>query len=89
MRSRTGILRRLSGLAPALALAVLLLASPEPAQACSVCSAAEEDSVRAAFLVTTVFLSVLPLMLVGGFAWWLRRRVRDLDAEREEPSPTA
>jgi hypothetical protein len=67
----------------------LLLAAPEAAEACSVCSAAQDDSVREAFLVTTVFLSVLPLLLVGGFAWWLRRRVRELDARSEQPSHTS
>ena len=65
--------------------AALLLAAPEAAEACSVCSAAQDDSVREAFLVTTVFLSVLPLLLVGGFAWWLRRRVRELEAGSEQP----
>jgi hypothetical protein len=70
----------------ALLAALLLLAAPEAAQACSVCSAAETDSVREAFLVTTVLLSVLPLLLVGGFAWWLRRRVRELEAGPQQTS---
>jgi len=68
--------------------AALLLAVPA-AEACSVCSAAQDDSVREAFLVTTVFLSVLPLLLVGGFAWWLRRRMRELDARSGQPSHSA
>jgi hypothetical protein len=72
----------------ALLAALLLLVAPEAAQACSVCSAAETDSVREAFLVTTVLLSVLPLLLVGGFAWWLRRRVRELEADPQQSSPT-
>ncbi|MEN8184500.1 MAG: hypothetical protein ABFS46_18395 [Myxococcota bacterium] len=64
----------------------LLLSAPRAAEACSVCSAASSDSVRDAFLVTTVFLSVLPLLLVGGFAWWLRRRTRELQAAPERAS---
>jgi hypothetical protein len=81
-------MRRCLGILALMAAAVLL-AAPEAAEACSVCSAAQDDSVREAFLVTTVFLSVLPLLLVGGFAWWLRRRVRELDASSEQPSHTS
>jgi hypothetical protein len=73
----------------ALMATAVLLAAPEAAEACSVCSAAQDDSVREAFLVTTVFLSVLPLLLVGGFAWWLRRRMRELDARSGQPSHSA
>lgn len=78
-------MRRILGIL-ALMATVALLAAPEAAEACAVCSAAQDDSVREAFLVTTVFLSVLPLLLVGGFAWWLRRRIRELDARSEQPS---
>ena len=81
-------MRRGLSVVAVLLAALLLLAAPEAAQACSVCSAAETDSVREAFLVTTVLLSVLPLLLVGGFAWWLRRRVRELEAEPQRSSPT-
>ena len=59
---------------------LLAFALPSAAQACSVCSAADEGAVRGAFLMTTVLLSVLPLFMVGGFAWWLRRRTRELEA---------
>ena len=82
-------MRRCVGLWALVVAAALFLAAPEAAEACSVCSAAQDDSVREAFLVTTVFLSVLPLLLVGGFAWWLRRRVRELDAAPRQPSHTS
>lgn len=69
-------------------LPVLLLGLPRAAEACAVCSPAQDEPVREAFLVTTIFLSVLPLFLVGGFAWWLRRRVRESEAQRRQPSPS-
>ena len=59
----------------ALALAAWV-AAPELARACAVCTAGRDDETQAAFLGTTAFLSVLPLALIGGFVWWLRRRVR-------------
>ena len=65
--------------AGALALAVLVAAAP--AEACSVCFSAREEN-RIAFLVTTIFLSVLPLTLIGSAIWWLRRRIRQLEAAR-------
>jgi hypothetical protein len=61
----------------ALAIAALVLA-PRAALACSVCTAGREDEAQAAFLGTTALLSVLPLALIGGFVWWIRRRSREL-----------
>lgn len=70
------------------ALATLaLLALPAVAEACAVCGAADRN--RAAFLGTTIFLSLLPLGMIGGGVLWLRRRAgtswRAEFAEREEP----
>jgi len=62
-------------LALAIALAVL---APRAAGACSVCMTGRDDETRAAFLATTALLSVLPLALVGGMVWWIRRRARAL-----------
>jgi hypothetical protein len=61
----------------ALSLAALVFA-PRAALACSVCSAGREDETQAAFIGTTALLSVLPLALIGGFLWWVRRRSREL-----------
>ena len=66
-----------------LALGVLV---PRAALACSVCSAGRDDETRAAFLLTTVVLSALPLLLVGGFAWWLRRQLRASDRPAASPA---
>jgi hypothetical protein len=45
------------------------------AYACPSCASPLEEN-RQAFVDTTVFLTVLPLMMVGGFVWWLRRQTR-------------
>jgi hypothetical protein len=55
-----------------------LLAAPRVAQACSVCTGGQKDEVGRAFLVGSLFLSVLPLAAIGAVVWWLRRRSRAL-----------
>jgi hypothetical protein len=71
---------------------LLLVAVPDAAHACSVCFDPREEN-RFAFLATTVFLSVLPLSLVGGVGLWLRKRARELsglpDVDGEAGSPEA
>jgi len=48
------------------------------AYACPSCASPLEEN-RQAFVDTTVFLTVVPLMMMGGFIWWLRRRIRALE----------
>ncbi len=64
------------------ALVALLLLAPRIALACPVCMGGRDDATRAAFLLTTLFLSVLPLALIGGVVWWLTRRARSLEQQR-------
>ena len=59
--------------------AVVLLA-PNVAWACPLCIAAREES-RIAFIVTTGILTFLPLMMIGGVIWWIRKRYQA--AERD------
>jgi high-affinity Fe2+/Pb2+ permease len=54
--------------------AFVLALLPAVAQACAVCGG-YADRNRAAFLGTTILLSLLPLGLIGGAIWWLRRTV--------------
>jgi hypothetical protein len=63
----------------AAALCVLLVAAPKLALACSVCMSGRDAPTRNAFLLTTALLTVLPLAAVGGFVWWMRRRLRELE----------
>lgn len=67
-------------------LALVVVSSPEIARACSVCSAGRDDETRAAFIGTTVFLSVLPLVVIGAGVLWLRKRLRELEALESERS---
>jgi len=68
----------------ALALTWLLLV-PEVAHACPVCFDSSDEN-RQAFLVTTAFLTLLPLGMVGGAGLWLRKRARERNAgEAERP----
>jgi hypothetical protein len=61
-----------------LAFAAVLLV-PQSALACSVCFSAKEGT-QMAFIVTTVFLSLLPLGLIGGLIYWLRSKAKSLAA---------
>jgi hypothetical protein len=68
--------RRSSGLAAAAALVAL---APPAAEACAVCFSGREEG-RAAYLATTLLMTLLPLGLIGGLVLWLRRRAADLRA---------
>jgi len=56
---------------------LLITVTPQLAHACSVCFEANDKN-RAAFFATTVFLSLLPLGMIGGMYLWLRRRAHEL-----------
>ena len=55
--------------------------APSLAQACAVCMGGREDDTRLAFLISTGFMSVLPLAVIGGLVWWLVRRARARERE--------
>jgi len=59
----------------------LVLWTPRISHACAVCFSGREDEARLAFIWTTVLLTFLPLIMIGGFAWWLRRRTRELEQQ--------
>jgi len=67
---------------PVLALALLALL-PDVAHACPVCFDPREEN-RVAFLATTIFMSLVPLGMVGGLGMWLRKRARALAHPRPE-----
>jgi len=71
----------------ALALVALALL-PEPGFACPVCFDPNDEH-RQAFLATAIFMTVLPLGMVGGVGIWLRKRLRRLDDEEAPPEPPA
>ena len=57
------------------ACAALVWLTPALALACPVCFSATEAN-RDAFLGTTVFLSLLPLLFIGGVVFVLRQRAK-------------
>lgn len=54
------------------------LVLPNVSWACAVCFSATESN-RGAFIGTTAFLTLLPLFMLGSAAWWLYRRVQQMD----------
>lgn len=66
------------------ALVTSVLATPRLAEACAVCTAGREEENQLAYLLTTIFMSLLPLLAVGTLIFVLWRRIRKLEAERGE-----
>ncbi len=62
------------------ALAVVL--APAAALACAVCTGGGEES-KTAFILTTIGMSVAPLAMLGALGWWIWRRVRAVESERQ------
>ena len=59
-------------------LAAAALLFPGAAEACAVCGPGTEES-RVAFILTTAFMTALPLALIGGVVSWLRRRLAEME----------
>ena len=64
-------------------LAGSLAMLPRASVACAVCFTGKDDASRLTFILTTALLTSLPLLLIGGAVWWLRRRFAELDRETE------
>jgi heme/copper-type cytochrome/quinol oxidase subunit 2 len=63
----------------------LLVSAPRAAEACSVCTAGREEENQLAFILTTIFLSITPLLMVGGVLLFIVRRIRAAERESAEP----
>lgn len=63
-----------------ISLCLLGMFVAEFASACSVCFGGETDT-RQAFYTTALALTVLPLVMIGGGAYALNRRMRKLAEE--------
>jgi len=61
------------------AVAAGIVLSPNVAAACAVCSAGREDESNTAFLISTIFLSLLPLGALGTLVFVLWRRFQKLE----------
>jgi len=58
-----------------------VLAAPSVSSACAVCSAGKDEENAAAFLLSTVFMSLTPLIVIGTLVYVLYRRIQKLEAE--------
>ncbi|MCG8555889.1 MAG: hypothetical protein MJD61_11480 [Proteobacteria bacterium] len=58
-----------------------VLGMPDLCHACPVCFQAQNDDNRVAFLVTTIFMTATPLVLIAVAVWWFRRRMKQLERE--------
>ena len=76
---RAGSSCRWAATVPAMLAAIVLLLCAVPGHACSVCSAPNSPS-PGAFTLSTVFLSLLPLLMVGGTIYWIRCAWRQREA---------
>jgi uncharacterized membrane protein len=56
-----------------------VLLAPGAARACAVC-AGQDEAVGWVMFVSSLALSMLPLVLIAGGVWYLRRRARQLAA---------
>jgi hypothetical protein len=59
----------------------IAVATPRLAAACAVCLGGTGGGTQRAFAIGTLFLSVLPLAVIGGAIWYLRRRAKAIECE--------
>jgi hypothetical protein len=64
-----------------LLLAVAVVLAPRMAEACAVCSPNAGDPSGPAFARAALFLSLVPLFMLGGIGWYLWRRARQIAAD--------
>jgi hypothetical protein len=81
--------RAVRGLGRAGLAAALVLAAPRAGMACAVCLGSQSDLARKAFFGTTMLLTLLPFVLIGGLIWWVRRRARELDLQARRDARAA
>ena len=69
----------------AYALTICLATSSQSLLACAVCGAGENDPTRDAFTSSTAFLSLVPLIAIGGVVYTIYRYVKKSGAHNEQP----
>lgn len=67
-------------------MALVLYMVPSVARACSVCTAGRDEENQAAFLLSTLFMSLLPLIVIGSVVFFLWRRIQKLEVDETERS---
>ena len=59
---------------------------PELAAACPMCLSGQGGGTASAFALGSLMLSVMPLAVIGGAVWYIRRRARALQEPVERPA---
>jgi hypothetical protein len=77
-------MKRMFGLIAAWLIVELL---PRTAAACAVCTAGRDDETNQAFLISTIFMSILPLAGLGTLVFVIWRRMRALEARSAPRTP--
>ena len=76
----------------AVLVAIGLAVLPASVHACSVCGGGNPAN-RFAFFMSTIVLSLLPLVMIAGGVWWVRSRLKGVLAEefmdRDQPKRVA
>ncbi len=65
-------------------IAWIVVSMPSVAAACAVCSAGKDEENAFAFLMSTIFMSLMPLLAIGTLVFVLWRRIQKLEAETAE-----
>jgi len=63
--------------------AAIVVATPQIAAACAVCMGGVGGGTQRAFAIGSLFLSVLPLAVIGAAVLYLRRRARAIESEAQ------
>jgi hypothetical protein len=66
------------------AFVAIAVATPRLAEACAVCLGGTGGGTSRAFAIGTLFLSVLPLAVIGTAVWYFRRRAKQIEHEENE-----
>ena len=69
-------------------VALILVQAPGVARACAVCTAGRDEENAFAFLLTTIFMSIMPLAAIGTLVFVLWRRIQRLEANSSPPEPS-
>ena len=72
-----------------LTAAAFALALPHVAHGCAVCGALTDERTRKAIFNATVFMSLLPLAVIGLGLWWFARRAGAAVSAEFQESPDA
>ena len=68
----------------ATAFVAIAVATPRLAAACAVCMGGVGGGTQKAFATGSLFLSVMPLAVVGTTVWYVRRRAKAIQREADE-----